>query len=139
MKITGIVMGFDFGLKNIGIAVGQQLTYTAQPITTLQTKKYQPNWDIMKKIFNIWQPKIFIVGLPININGTNQPLTYLTYEFSKMLHKTFDLKVIMQDERFSTIEARSRLFKYHGFRSLKPNQINSISAVIILESWLQKT
>lgn len=140
MSIFGIVMAFDFGVKNIGIAVGQRLTYTTQPITVLQSKFGIPNWKIITNIYHEWSPTILIVGLPLRMNGTYQPITDLSKKFANQLKNRFKTTVEMHDERFSTVEARANYFKYSRFhiKKTKINQINAIAAAIILKSWLYK-
>ncbi|AKC60414.1 Holliday junction resolvase RuvX [Blochmannia endosymbiont of Camponotus (Colobopsis) obliquus] len=132
------IISFDFGIKSIGIAVGQHITCTAQPLTSLQAKNGIPNYQCLLNILNEWHPIIGIIGLPLNINGTEQPLTNVTRKFAKYLNKNFNLKIIMHDERLTTIEARDFLFKNDGYHALKKKRIDAVTAGIILESWLQQ-
>ncbi|CAL4325504.1 Putative pre-16S rRNA nuclease [Buchnera aphidicola (Eriosoma grossulariae)] len=130
------IIAFDFGTQNIGLAVGQKITLTAQPLTAIPSKNGDPNWDIIKKILFEWNPMIIIVGLPLNMDGSKQEITYRTEIFAQNLKNKFHFPVKLQDERLSTIEAKSILFQRYGFKSLIKNKIDSISAMIILESWL---
>ena len=78
-----------------------------------------------------------MVGLPLNMDGTNQPLTDRARKFANRLHGRFGVKVELQDERLSTVEARAGLFERGGFRALNKGSVDSASAVIILESYFE--
>ena len=69
------LLGFDFGTKSIGVAVGQQLTGTARPLTALKAQEGTPDWNLIEKLLKEWQPDYVVVGLPLNMDGTEQPLT----------------------------------------------------------------
>lgn len=139
---TGIIMAFDFGLKNIGIAIGQKLTGTTQPLHVSKSKLGVPNWKNIEHVYNEWNPTKLIVGLPLKIDGHEQLITILSRRFAAQLRKKFKVSVTMYDERFSTIEARSKYleyFKNNIYKIKHPNQIHAISAEIILKSWLNQT
>lgn len=140
--MTGIIMAFDFGIRNIGIAVGQQLTYTTQPIKVLKSKDGIPDWKKINYIYNEWNPIILVVGLPVQIDGSYQYITILSKKFAKQLKKRFKITVRMHDERFSSVEARSNYIEYCWRNNLRKtkgiNYINAISAAVILHSWLNQ-
>jgi len=131
------LLGFDFGTKSIGVAVGQQLTGTARPLTALKAQEGTPDWNLIEKLLKEWQPDYVVVGLPLNMDGTEQPLTARARKFAKRLHGRFGVRVELQDERLSTVEARADLFKRGGFRALQKGQVDSQSAVIILQDWFE--
>jgi putative Holliday junction resolvase len=130
------VIGFDFGMKHIGIAVGQTITRTAQALTSISAKDGIPNWNEIEKIISLWQPSALVVGLPLKMDGTSQPITQYVHEFVELLKKRFKLPVYFEDERLSTVEAREKLFSKGGYRALTKKNIDSLSAKLILESWL---
>lgn len=132
---SGTLLAFDFGTKSIGVAVGQRITGTARPLTAIKAQDGTPDWNIIEKILKEWQPDEVVVGLPLNMDGTEQPLTARARKFANRLHGRFGVKVALQDERLSTVEARAGLFEHGGFRALNKGSIDSASAVIILESW----
>lgn len=131
------LLGFDFGTKSIGVAVGQQLTGTARPLTALKAQEGTPDWNLIEKLLKEWQPDYVVVGLPLNMDGTEQPLTARVRKFANRLHGRFGVRVELQDERLSTVEARADLFKRGGFRALQKGQVDSQSAVIILQDWFE--
>lgn len=133
----GIYIGFDFGYKRIGVAVGQQLTGSASPLTTLDAKQGVPDWTLVEKLMNQWRPTALIVGLPTCIDGTEQYTTAASRGFARQLRKRFERPVHLVDERLSTIEARAHLFNAGGFRKIKQSEVDSIAACVILEQWLQ--
>ncbi|NIF21203.1 MULTISPECIES: Holliday junction resolvase RuvX [Pantoea] len=131
------LLGFDFGTKSIGVAVGQQLTGTARPLAALKAQEGTPDWQLIEKLLKEWQPDFVVVGLPLNMDGTEQPLTARARKFANRLHGRFGVRVELQDERLSTVEARSTLFERGGYRALNKGQVDSQSAVIILEDWFE--
>ncbi|QGM81100.1 Holliday junction resolvase RuvX [Otariodibacter oris] len=131
------LLAFDFGTNSIGCAVGQSITGTAQPLSAFKAKDGIPNWDIIDKILNDWKPNKLIVGLPLNMDGTEQPLTQRAKKFANRLQGRFNLPVELQDERLTTVEARAEIFSRGGFKALKKDKVDSISACLILESWFE--
>ena len=134
---SGVFLGFDFGYKRIGVAVGQRLTCSASPLSTLDAKLGVPDWNVLQKIITQWNPQALIVGLPTCIDGTEQYTTSAARRFAKQLRKHFALPVHLVDERLSTVEARGQLFEQGGYRKLKKTEIDCIAACVILEQWLQ--
>lgn len=131
------VLGFDFGTKSIGVAVGQQITATASPLTALAARDGQPQWPLVSKLLEEWAPEYVVVGLPLNMDGSEQLLTQQARKFGQRLHGRYGLPVKFQDERLTTVAAREELFARGGFRKLDKGQIDSASAVLILEDYLQ--
>ncbi|AIR70539.1 Holliday junction resolvase RuvX [Dickeya fangzhongdai] len=132
------LLAFDFGTRSIGVAIGQEITGTARPLTSLKAQDGVPDWQKVEKLLNEWQPALVIVGLPLNMDGTEQPLTVRARKFSQRLHGRFGVKVELHDERLSTVEARADLFERGGFRALDKGSVDAASAVIILESWFEQ-
>lgn len=134
------LLGFDFGLRHIGVAVGQTYTRTAQPVTSLSADKGIPhNWEEITQLIQTWHAQALVVGIPLNMDGTEQPLTRAARRFAQALKKHTQLPVHLMDERLSSVEARAHLFEQGGFKSLKKKAIDSLAAQLILESWLQST
>ncbi|CAL4326600.1 Holliday junction resolvase RuvX [Buchnera aphidicola] len=134
-----IVIAFDYGIKNIGVAVGENITRKGRPLNILKTNGGKPNWNGVKNLLKCWEPKIIIVGLPLNIDGTKQNTTKQSEKFAYLLKCKFNILVTMHDERLTTVEAKSIMFNQGGFKALlKKEKIHSLAAVIILESWLSQ-
>ena len=135
--MSGTLLAFDFGTKSIGVAIGQRITGTARPLTAIKANDGTPDWTQFEKLLKEWQPELVVVGVPLNMDGTNQPLTDRARKFANRLHGRFGVKVELQDERLSTVEARAGLFERGGFRALNKGSVDSASAVIILESYFE--
>ena len=135
MGITALA--FDFGTKSIGCAVGQSITGTAQALPAFKAQDGIPNWDEIEKYLKEWKPDVVVVGLPLNMDGTEQDLTLRARKFANRLQGRFGVNVQLQDERLTTTEARSAIFDRGGFRALKKGKVDGISACLILESWFE--
>ena len=131
------IIAFDFGTRNIGVAIGQRVTFTARPLMVCKACNGVPNWQQIECVLYEWLPKIVVVGLPLNMDGSEQSLTARVRKFAHQLHGRFGVHVILHDERLSTVEARAGLFERGGYRALAKVKVDAGSAVIILESWLQ--
>lgn len=129
------IFGFDFGTQSIGIAVGQPITLSATPIKSIKAKNGVPPWPEIEKLVQEWHPNAFVVGLPLNMDGSEQEVTDQARKFARRLHGRFGLPTHLQDERLTTTDAKARLFEFGGYQALKKEQIDAISAVIILESY----
>lgn len=137
-SLEGIILGFDFGTRKIGVAVGQTVTKTANPLGLLRANHGEPNWVSVKKLIDEWQPIALVVGIPLNMDGTRQRVTNLAEEFSEKLKTRFHLPVHGIDERLTTVEARDRIFQEQGYKGLQKSAIDARAAQIILEAWLRK-
>ncbi|WP_411705733.1 Holliday junction resolvase RuvX [Edaphovirga cremea] len=132
------IIAFDFGTKSIGAAIGQEITGTARPLTSFKAQEGSPDWQKVEKILKEWQPDLVVVGLPLNMDGTEQPVTAQARKFANRLHGRFGVQIELHDERLSTVEARSHLFDRGGFKALDKGSVDAASAVIILESWFDQ-
>lgn len=135
---TQTLLAFDFGTTSIGVAIGQQITRTARPLTALKARDGQPDWLQLERLLKEWQPDLVIVGLPLNMDGSEQLLTRLARKFAGRLHDRFGVSVQLHDERLSTAEAKAHLFADGGYRALQKGRVDAISAVIILQSWFDQ-
>jgi putative Holliday junction resolvase len=131
-------LGFDFGMKNIGVAVGQELTKTANPLTVIKAREGIPDWDQIKKLLDEWHPQLLIVGLPLNMDGTEQEMTAAAKRFGNRLNGRFHIPVDWQDERLTTFEALDQLGIRSKMQSNKREDVDRISAQLILQSWLNQ-
>lgn len=131
----GSALGFDFGTHKIGIAVGQSLTGTATPVTTLSYVKMKPDWQGIERIIEEWQPETLVVGLPYQMDDEEAELAVRAKRFARQLQGRYKLPVEMIDERLTSKEAMNRL----GKKSAKDvSLVDSMAAKLILETWLNK-
>ena len=132
-----ILIAFDFGKKRIGTAVGQTVTATARPLTTLQAKEGIPDWQQVSTLIKKWRPDALVVGIPFNMDGTDQPLTLDARAFAKALKDQYNLPVFEMDERLTTKDARERLFAEGGYKALQDGQVDQVAAQLILQNWFE--
>lgn len=132
------LLGFDFGTKRIGVAIAQELTGTANPLTTLKAVKNKPDWQNITKIINEWQPDLLIIGLPLHMDGSEQPMTAAAKRFSNQLNGRYNIPIALMDERLSSNEAKSIIKERTNASSVfqHKEQIDMISAQLILQSWI---
>ena len=133
-----VYLGFDFGFRRIGVAVGQAVTLSARPLTTLKANQGQPEWQVVKKLIQEWQPAELVVGLPTTMDGKSQYTTKPAKQFADQLQQISGLPVHLVDERLTTKEARANIFDAGGFKKLNKSEIDAYAAALILEQWLQQ-
>lgn len=131
------VLGFDYGTRSIGVAIGQEITGSATPLKALKAVDGIPDWNEIQKLLDEWKPDLVVVGLPLNMDGTEQEITVRARKFARRIEGRFAAKVVMQDERLTTTSAREHLFANGGYRALKKGSIDSFSAVLILENFFE--
>jgi putative Holliday junction resolvase len=132
------IIGFDFGKKYIGVAVGQEITDSASPLGSVKAKDGIPNWDDLGAFLKEWQPDVIVVGLPLNMDGSEQQLTLDARKFGKRLSGRYGIEVVYQDERLTTADAKEQLFARGGYKNLKKDNIDSESARLIIESFFEQ-
>lgn len=128
------VLGFDFGTKRIGIAIGNTLTGTARPLAVLPTRDGAPDWDGIAGLVAEWKPARLIVGLPLNMDGSDGEITVQARSFSRKLAGRMVLPVDLVDERLSSFEARGELMR--GERTRGKPGVDAVAATVIVEQWL---
>ncbi len=134
---SGIFIGIDFGMRHIGYAIGQKSTRTATSGGTISATQGTPDWQKLDRLLKEWQPEALILGWPLNMDDTLQPLTHKVEAFAELLKARYHLPIHFMDERLTTKEARDRLFTQGGYRALTNKDVNGLAAQIILENWLQ--
>lgn len=130
-----ILISFDFGMKRIGVAIGQTVTQTARPLDTIQAREGAPHWDAIAKLLKKWLPDALVVGIPLNMDGTDQPISQIARQFAQSLRERFQITVYETDERLTTKDAREKLFNALGYKGLQDGQVDRVAAQLILENW----
>lgn len=129
------LLAFDFGLKNIGVAVGTSITSTAQPLLVLKAKDGIPNWEEIKKLIEEWQPDALVVGIPIDVEDKEHFITQCAKKFARRLAQWYQLPVHAADEKYTSKEAKRFLVSQN--RSKLDENLDAIAAAIILEAWMK--
>ena len=94
----GCVLAFDFGLKHLGVAVGQTVTRTASPLTTLRARQGIPDWQELTRLVDEWSPQLLVVGLPLNMDGTESEMAGRARAFAAKLGSRSNLPVVMDED-----------------------------------------
>ena len=132
-------MAFDFGTQKIGVAVGQSITGSAQALPELRARDGQPDWQQVAALITEWQPDAFVVGVPVQMDGSEFELTQRARKFGQRLQGRFGLPWFSMDERLTSFEAREyqrQPSREPGSAKRKDSLVDSIAASLILQSWL---
>lgn len=130
------VMGFDFGTKVIGVAIGQAVTRTASALALLPARDGVPDWVQVEKLVREWQPDAFVVGIPLNMDGTETLLAPRARKFGNRLTGRFGKPWFPADERLSTREAWETLESNRGQRISGDQRVDAVAAALVLTAWL---
>ncbi len=130
-------MGFDYGTKRIGVAVGQTLTGTARPLAIVQVKAQEPEWTCISSLIQEWQPQGFVVGFPLHADGSDNAITATIRQFCQQLQQRYQLPVYTVDETLSTVVATERVCSStKKKKKLSVGNVDAVAAQVILETWL---
>ena len=126
------VIGFDYGTRWIGVAVGQTLTRQARPLGAIKSD----DWEAIGELLDEWRPERLIVGLPLSMLGEEQEMSRRAERFARRLEGRFGIPTTCIDERLATREAYSVAID-NGQRKKSKQEIDSLAAALITESWLR--
>ena len=139
--MTNSLLGIDFGFKRIGLATGQTITGSTSSLHTLPNERNYTNWNGLNKIIQEWQPDIFVLGLPVHQDGTNNDVTKAVYKFAIELKQRYNKPIHFQDEYLSSSEAKNILQqqRVNNIRKKKVQKgdIDKLAAALILQRWLE--
>ncbi len=134
--MSSVYLGFDYGSKRIGVAVGDSLTRSARPLPPLPG----PDWAAIGRLVAEWRPAALIVGLPLDEDGSEQAITGPAREFAAALGKRLKLPVHQADERYSSRAADDALREARSSgrmqRRVRKGDRDGQAARVILEQWL---
>ncbi|MDJ0861433.1 MAG: Holliday junction resolvase RuvX [Gammaproteobacteria bacterium] len=133
-KAPAVLLAFDFGAKRIGVAVGQSVTASARPLRTVRVSGRRPDWAAITDLVRTWQPTCLVVGLPLNMDGTEQETTHYARRFGRQLEARYHLPVHWVDERLSSVEAQNRL----RTQGRPDDEVDPVAAQLILETWFSE-
>ena len=132
---VGTVLGFDFGLKRIGVASGEHMLGIAHPLTTLNAESNDDRFNLIANLIKEWKPSTLVVGLPLSLDGEEHEVTMLCKKFARRMDGRFNLPIIMIDERLSSAEA-SQALSESGIKGRKQKpMLDQIAAQVILQSY----
>ena len=134
-----LVLAFDYGLRRIGVACGDSLSGAASPLAAVPAGAAGPQWASIDSLVRAWQPALAVVGLPYNADGSEGGMAGAARGFASDLHRRYHLRVELVDERYSSLEAATRLREARGTglrtRRVAKSDIDAAAACVILERW----
>ena len=132
------VLGFDYGKKRIGIAIGQTITDSATPCKTLNQIDGNPDWPAIALEIQQWNPQALIVGMPYHTDGSENKMTAAARQFAYELEKRFKLPVIEVNEALSSQQAEEALKENMKINQHNKQEIDKMAAAIIVQRWLDQ-
>lgn len=130
-----LILAFDFGTRRIGVAVGNELIHSARELEPLPARDGIPDWTQVTRLVEEWRPDLFVVGLPINMDGSESEMSTRARKFGKRLYGRYGKPCELVDERGSTREAKA-IAREQGHRgNYREEGIDGLAAVLILEGW----
>ncbi|MAT92546.1 MAG: Holliday junction resolvase RuvX [Halioglobus sp.] len=129
------VIAFDFGLRQVGAAVGNSQLRTSDSLPVLRARDGVPDWDALQRLVQEWQPDLLVVGDPLNMDGSDSQLCARARRFARQLHGRLRLPVELCDERLSSFEAKQALREAGHRGDYKRAPADSLAAQLILRTW----
>jgi putative Holliday junction resolvase len=137
-----VVLAFDFGLRRIGVACGDTVSRTASALEAVPVNFRGPRWEVITTLMRDWQPDMAVVGLPYNVDGSDSSMTGAARAFAAELARRYTMEVALVDERYSSLEAESRLksARESGLRRRRVAKadVDAAAACVILERWFSE-
>jgi putative Holliday junction resolvase len=131
------LLGFDLGTHRIGVAIGQELTRSARPLTTIRRNNRKADWERIGTLLTEWGATAAVVGIPLQQDGSEQEMSRLARKFGNQLRGRFNLTVYEIDERLTSVEAESIIRANRGHRRpTAERDVDAVAATRILQSWL---
>lgn len=133
-----IVLCFDFGTGQIGVAVGQTVVASARGLGVLKARDGKPDWEQISSLVDEWGPDQLLVGLPLNMDGSESEFCRRCRKFARRLVARTGLKALMVDERLSTVSAKAERLQNRsgGNGNYRENPVDAEAAALILQTWL---
>lgn len=135
-KPLRLLLGFDYGTKQIGVAVGQVITGQARELCVLKAQNGVPDWQKVESLIKEWQPDAIVVGLPLNMDGSKSEMSDRAEKFARRLNGRFNLPVHTHDERLTTFEAKGERLAQGQRGGYRENPVDALAAALLLEGWL---
>lgn len=133
--LKGTVLAFDFGERRIGVAVGEHLIKSANPLITIDSESNEVRFTRITELIQEWQPILLVVGLPLSLDGVETEMTQLCKKFARRLNGRFNLPVALIDERYSSAHA-SQLLNQTGIKGrAQKTMLDQVAAQTILQSY----
>jgi putative Holliday junction resolvase len=132
------IMGLDVGDKTIGVAISDPLMITAQSLMTIRRTSVSKDIDAIRDIINEYNISKIVVGIPKNMNNTLGPQGEKVLSFVEKLKSRFNLDIVIEDERLTTVQAEKMLIESDVKRKNRKKVIDKVAATYILQSYLDR-
>jgi len=132
-------LGFDYGSRHLGIAVGSSATGSARPLGSTPVRAGIPDWATVDRLVKEWQPAALIVGLPLNMDDSENDMTRAARKFGHRLHARYNLPVHWVDERLTSVDAKNVLVEARVPWKQRRAQVDKLAAQGILQAYLDET
>jgi putative Holliday junction resolvase len=129
MPVSGTILAFDFGLKRIGVAVGNTVTRQAQPLAIISAASNEAKFEAVAKLIKEWEPALCVVGLPMHSDGAAHEMTVRCQRFANQLHGRYGVKIALVDERYSSAVLQAK----------QGERIDDQAAAVILQQYFDQT
>lgn len=133
------VLAFDYGLSQIGVAVGNSGLGTTQPLAILRARDGQPDWAELGALCAEWQPDLILVGDPLNMDGSVSDFAKRARKFARRLEGRLNIAVQMVDERLSSFDVKQQQRDAGHRGNYREKPIDDLAAELILQDWLRQT
>lgn len=130
-------MAFDFGVRWIGVAVGQSMLGTGSPVARLKARDGIPQWPEIDALLEEWRPQRLVVGLPLNMDGSESEMSLRARKFSRRLDNRFHGPVSLVDERLTSHAAKQGRLSRGDTLDFAAAGVDGDAAVLILEDWFR--
>jgi putative holliday junction resolvase len=131
-------LGFDFGTQQLGIAVGGSASGRAEPLTSASVRHGVPDWPILDRLIKEWQPAALIVGLPLNMDDSENAMTRAARKFGHRLHARYNLPIHLVDERLTSVDAKNTLVESRVPWKQRKAKVDKLAAQTILQAFLDE-
>ena len=131
------LLALDFGSVNIGVAVSDPLGLAAQGVGTIRRRSHAQDMAELKALVEEYQPRAFVLGLPLNMDGSRGPAVDRVQSFGSLLKQQFNLPVYYQDERLTTVAAQKTLLNNDTSRQKRRQVVDKLAATLILSTYLE--
>ena len=137
MGVSGTVLGFDYGAKRVGIAVGETSTGIANPLGAIESEANEARFAAIDRYVKEWSPVAFVVGQPRHSDGSEHAVAKLAGKFARRLAGRYNLEVVLVDETLTSATAESQLRETRT-RAARKSDVDALAAAIILQSFLDQ-
>jgi putative Holliday junction resolvase len=135
---AGTVLAFDFGIRRIGVAVGEMMLGTARPLTTISAEANEARFNAIGKLIAEWRPAALMVGLPLSLDGEANDMTRRCRRFARQLEGRFRLPVALVDERLTSADADERLRERGLAWRRRKEALDAEAAAILLQAYFDE-